>query len=414
MTDPCKTTPLFTKISRPAPGKKLTGAEFVRRAKTVHGDSYGYTQVDYVNSYTKVRITCPQHGDFYQRPAGHLTGKGCPECANVKRGRRSTAAFVEQAQKVHHGIYSYPDVSYQGGSQPVAIVCPRHGKFEQIAQNHLAGKGCQKCAAVVRGDARRSSLEDFVRGARVVHGDTFDYSQVTYATNQSTVAIICPKHGVFIQTPASHLAGRGCIPCSRARRTTSRADFVARVTEIFSGFYGYSRIETERVRHKDLVEVICPRHGVFSIRANSHLRGKGCRHCRTSQHERYIRRLLDVAGIDYEAQWGHETLRDQLPLRFDFMLPRQKVLIEYDGVFHSAPQAWAGGSAKAEKAFEDTRRRDAVKDRWAANNGWQLIRLNNPKTILKELTVLGVLPDPIPKGRKLTPGQRSEQRAENP
>ena len=42
--------------------KKLTTEEFIERAKSVHGDRYGYGKVEYINVYTKVIITCPEPG----------------------------------------------------------------------------------------------------------------------------------------------------------------------------------------------------------------------------------------------------------------------------------------------------------------------------------------------------------------
>ena len=61
--------------------KKLTTEEFIRLAKTAHGDKYNYSKVEYLNSRAKIIITCPVHGDFEQRASTHLHGSGCPNCA---------------------------------------------------------------------------------------------------------------------------------------------------------------------------------------------------------------------------------------------------------------------------------------------------------------------------------------------
>ena len=42
--------------------------------------NYDYSQVNYVNSYTKVTIVCPVHGAFEIRPADFLRQTGCPMC----------------------------------------------------------------------------------------------------------------------------------------------------------------------------------------------------------------------------------------------------------------------------------------------------------------------------------------------
>lgn len=55
---------------------------FIKRANLVHHDKYDYSKVEYKNNHTKICITCPKHGDFWQMPYSHLDGKGCPECGN--------------------------------------------------------------------------------------------------------------------------------------------------------------------------------------------------------------------------------------------------------------------------------------------------------------------------------------------
>ena len=60
---------------------KNTYDGFVERARKVHGDKYTYNN-DYVNNKTKIRMTCPTHGDFEQRSDDHLLNKGCPHCGH--------------------------------------------------------------------------------------------------------------------------------------------------------------------------------------------------------------------------------------------------------------------------------------------------------------------------------------------
>ena len=67
--------------------KRLTTEEFIKRAKEKHGDKYDYSKVKYLNSYTKVCIICPIHGEFWQTPNDHINGKGCKWCGydNIKK-----------------------------------------------------------------------------------------------------------------------------------------------------------------------------------------------------------------------------------------------------------------------------------------------------------------------------------------
>jgi len=59
---------------------KLTTEEFIIRSNKIHNNKYNYSEVKYFNNKTKVKIKCPNHGIFLQRPDAHLRGQGCPKC----------------------------------------------------------------------------------------------------------------------------------------------------------------------------------------------------------------------------------------------------------------------------------------------------------------------------------------------
>ncbi len=55
--------------------------DFIIRSKKVHGNKYNYDNSDYTGALIKVEIICLEHGSFWQKPADHCGGQGCPECA---------------------------------------------------------------------------------------------------------------------------------------------------------------------------------------------------------------------------------------------------------------------------------------------------------------------------------------------
>ena len=63
---------------------KITTDIYIDRAKSIHGDRYDYSKVDYVNMHTHVTIVCKVHGEFIQNPQLHLKGSGCPICGQEK------------------------------------------------------------------------------------------------------------------------------------------------------------------------------------------------------------------------------------------------------------------------------------------------------------------------------------------
>ena len=56
--------------------------DFIKKVREIHGDKYDYSKVEYVNATTKICITCPIHGEFWQRPYEHLQNRGCPSCSH--------------------------------------------------------------------------------------------------------------------------------------------------------------------------------------------------------------------------------------------------------------------------------------------------------------------------------------------
>jgi hypothetical protein len=196
-----------------------TNDEFIKEARKVHNNRYDYSKVNYKGSHVKVCIICPIHGEFWQTPANHLMGKGCKKCAQIslwdRRGRKTTKSIVEEFKTVHGNKYDYSKVEYSGNKAKVCIICPEHGEFWQTPAKHLSGQGCPECGKKLLWDRRgRITTNEFIKRAKEVHGDKYDYSKVDYKRRDSKVCIICPEHGEFLQTPAKHLEGQECPECN--------------------------------------------------------------------------------------------------------------------------------------------------------------------------------------------------------
>lgn len=69
---------------------------FERDARSTHGTKYDYSEVIYRGRNTKVRICCPAHGVFLQKPYQHIArAQGCPECSHHRsKGEAELLAFV--------------------------------------------------------------------------------------------------------------------------------------------------------------------------------------------------------------------------------------------------------------------------------------------------------------------------------
>jgi hypothetical protein len=127
-------------------------AAFITAATAIHDGKYDYSQVPatFVNAHTKVRIGCPDHGDFEQEPNEHRRGQRCPDCAGRRNSRASVRRerFIAQATALHGDRYDYFTVEYMNQHTPVVITCRLHGPFQQRPTNHLdtdSPSGCHSC-----------------------------------------------------------------------------------------------------------------------------------------------------------------------------------------------------------------------------------------------------------------------------
>lgn len=141
-------------------------------------------------------------------------------------------------------------------------------------------------------EKRQQFTKEFIDKGTQLHNDKYDYSKVEYVNSRTKVKIICPTHGEFEQLPSSHLQGNGCPKCvrewtdthkenhcisSRQSRGMTTEEWIERAKQIHGDKYDYSL--TDYVNQRTNVKIICPIHGVFEQKADSHIRGNGCRLC---------------------------------------------------------------------------------------------------------------------------------------
>lgn len=286
--------------------------------------------------------------------------------------RLTTEEFIDQARKVHGDRYDYSLTKYVSAKEKVKIICREHGIYEKSPDNHLRRKsGCRKCAFMESSKKQSLTKEEFIKRAKEVYGDKYDYSKVKYKNNRTKVVIICPNHGEFKQVPSSHLVGKECVKCGIEKKAFSQASsqeyFIAKSQEIHGDLYDYSKVRYKNAHIK--VTITCKKHGDFKQKPNNHLFGNGCPLCNVSYGERSLAILLKKRKINFQQQYIFEDCKNTLPLSFDFYLPDQNLCIEYNGMQHYEPVEYFGGK----KAFESQKLRDQIKKDYCRDKGIDLL-----------------------------------------
>tara|TARA_R110002167_G_C12430563_1_gene629787 strand:- start:109 stop:576 length:468 start_codon:yes stop_codon:yes gene_type:complete len=132
------------------------------------------------------------------------------------RGRKALTnkKFITKAKDVHGNKYDYSKVDYVSAHKKVIIKCKIHGDFEQRPKNHLSGQGCPDCS-----HTKKLITIEFIKRAKKLHGNLYDYSNTNYINSHTEVIIRCKTHDFkFNQAARNHLQGSGCIICSINKR----------------------------------------------------------------------------------------------------------------------------------------------------------------------------------------------------
>lgn len=141
--------------------------------------------------------------------------------------KNKTEIFKTRANKIHNYFYNYEKVDYKNSQTKVIIICPVHGEFLQIPNCHLNQKqGCKECKRYSRLDGRRLTTEQFINKANIIHNNYYTYIKSNVYGNKNKVIITCKSHGDFLQSPNSHLKGRGCKQCYLENNGYGKSKFV--------------------------------------------------------------------------------------------------------------------------------------------------------------------------------------------
>jgi very-short-patch-repair endonuclease len=337
------------------------GATFVERARAIHGDRYDYSQTVYAGTAADCTIICPEHGPFLQTAGNHLQGQHCGVCARRtahSKTRHDINVFVERARATHGDRYDYSRAEYRGSTAKLTIVCPEHGAFDQVANQHVHGMGCPACGALAGGAATRVDPAERLVQARAVHGDQYDYSETVFGLAATPIQLRCGVHGLFTQRQDVHLAGAGCPHCVWSERsemmTSTTEDWVAKARAIWGDKFDY--LESVYTGSKQPITLRCPTHGPHTLLAGQHLQGYACPACSIGNSK------AEVEIAEFMRSHGLEVLEQQCVggKSVDLYLPAQKLAIEHNGEYWHSDREFRSGLPSRRTSTYHKEKQDAV------------------------------------------------------
>ena len=311
---------------------------FIEKSIDVHGNSYDYSNVEYVNDYTKVIIVCETHGPFLMRPNLHSSAKqGCPVCAKTtklsgiqRKHQACKEMYAARGRAIYGNKYDYTNMEYIGVKNPITMKCSVHGEFTiKYAGEHLyAGRECPQCTMIAKKAKLHNhnirSTGEFVALANQSHNCKYSYEETIYEGYAKPITVTCPLHGNFtIKRGGDHICNmQGCQACNR----------------------------------------------------------------KMSKNEQIIKNILEDLSVNFVYQKTFSDCKSTTSpklLSFDFFLPDNGILIEFDGEQHATHVPFF----HSKERFEQQQTHDKLKNEYAISNNYVLLRSTKRTAHIKKIII---------------------------
>lgn len=271
---------------------------------------------------------------------------------------------------------------YKGSREYIKVLHKSCGHIWEVQAggitNKKRGPRCPMCGRKIAGNsihkAKAYTTQSFIDYVRKVSGDEYSVKG-TYYNSKTPIEVVhntCMNR--YKVSPSDFKSGKRCPKCAikrRAKKTAkTTAKFSKEVQLLGSGDY---QLMSEYKNWKTKVKIlhkVCGR--CYFVEPNSFIQGERCPGCKTSHGENFIKKYLDDNYIIYEQQVKFMNLKDKRCLSYDFYLPNEDILIEYQGKQHYVPVERYGGN----EHLKVQQYHDILKYKYAYDNQIRLIEVN--------------------------------------
>lgn len=113
---------------------------FIKKANELFSNKYDYSQVEYVNQSTPVKIVCPLHGVFERKPSYHLQGGDCPVCAKQRMIESARKPMSPEAKEKRRqtNLRKYGATTFAGSKQAQELRNKGKGPWSKKARKKAA------------------------------------------------------------------------------------------------------------------------------------------------------------------------------------------------------------------------------------------------------------------------------------
>ena len=344
-------------------GVKKSNLEFKKEVYDLVGKEY--TLLDtYVNNKTKIRVNHTRCGNTYEIcPSSFLREPYCPYCSGSKK---TDTQFKQEVYNLVGDEYTFLD-TYVNSYTKIRVKHNKCGNVYSISpSNFLGGNRCHYCYI----EAKRKTNSQFKQEVFNLVGDEYTFLD-TYVNDSTKLRVKHNKCGNEYEVRPHDFLGKlsRCPYCAGIAKKTN-TQFEKEVYDLVGDEYTfldpYVNNHTKlRAKHNECGNIYGVRPTDFFAHQSR------CPYCSSPKGEDTTNKILKSLGIKYEYQKTFDDLKDVQPLSYDFFIPSQNILIEYQGQQHYEPIDYFGGKDK----FKLQQKHDTMKSDYAKAHHYTLIAI---------------------------------------
>ena len=266
----------------------------------------------------------------------------------------------------------------------VKVICDYCGKEYEKAWYHykesIGSKDCCKnCKSLKKSETTLLTRQESLYSKALDSCNKKGYELVTkkekIKDNKTYIKYICPKHGIHSMRIANLANGRGCPECRCDKHKeiykTSCEEVEKRIKDCGGVLLNKEDYVNQTAKN---LKVVCPSCGsifITSLRNFTQHGGQICCKCCDNESigEKKIKNYLENNGINFKQEYWFPDCRDVNPLPFDFYLPAQNKIIEFDGRQHFEE------TNHFTYSLVNVKKHDEIKNKYCHDNGIYLIRI---------------------------------------
>ena len=276
----------------------------INKIKDMYPDQFDYDnyKIDSVNNRTHIVLQCLICGKTSNKPTNDYIRSDKSVCTICNIRVHDYYSFKDESIKIFDSLFIYDDLHnkllpFNYRFVKYKMTCKNCDfNFEKTIANHIFNKqGCPNCSL----NASTFPKEWWIKQFNNHHFNIYDYSQVTqdFIKYRDIITVTCPKHNRTWNVVASSHLKKGCRKCGYENNCLKHNDFINKCKEKHGGKYDYSLVEY--TKGSDIINIICPDHGVFQQKASYH-KYYGCMQCSIDascvKPEEFLARCVEVHG----------------------------------------------------------------------------------------------------------------------